>query len=66
MNLERTYRYAGCVRPGWGPELFASFMQKHYRALLDQNLPERLVRIVLRLAEREARERVASSAAATA
>ncbi len=60
------YRYAGSVRPGWGPELFASFMQKRYHALLDQNLPERLVRIVLRLADREAREREASRAAAAA
>ena len=64
MSIERTYRYAGSVRPGWGPEIFASFMQKPYRALLDQSLPERLVRIVLRLAEREAREKEAAMAPA--
>ena len=58
MMLDRTYRYAGSVRPAWGPELFASFMQNLPRAP-DQSLPERLVRIVLRLAEREAREKEA-------
>jgi len=58
--VETTYRHRGRPRPGWGPPLFAELMERSYRSLLEQPLPERLVRLVAQLAERETNERQAA------
>ena len=56
MLVEKTYRYEGSQRPGWGPALFASLLEKAYRNLLEQTVPERLTRQLMRVADREAEQ----------